>query len=350
MNKRVFLSVITMLAIIITFNGNMGNVLAAQPSNNDDALKQTQADKKNIQNKIQDLNGKVEDVLKKIDNNKKDMNKIYDEMQSNQKKLNDTKNALTSQQNLLNQRVRAMYMNGTDSYVNILFSSKSFNDFASKANAIAKVIEFDKNVISNVKSQKDVISKESQSLNDENQKLLSLKKSNEDLLLSLNQNVGQQKDLLAKTTQKEQTLLAEKAAEEERQREAAAAAAAAAAKAKASPVTPNTNKSNTQLLSSPSQPPAVSGSVITLVATGYSDDGFTASGTHTVRNPGGYSTVAVDPTVIRPGSRLYVDGYGYAVADDTGGDIIGNRIDLFFSSNQDALNWGRRSVTVHILN
>jgi peptidoglycan hydrolase CwlO-like protein len=340
-----------MLAIIITFNNNVGNALAAQPSNNDDALKQTQEDKKNIQNKIQDLDGKIQDVLKKVDNNKKDMNKLNTDMESNQKKLDATKNTLNSQQNLFNKRLRAMYMNGTNSYLNILFSSKSFNDFASKANAIGKVIEFDKNVIGNVKGEKEDISKTQQSLNDENQKLLALKKDNEQMLLSLNKNVGQQKDLLAKTTQKEQNLLAEKAAEEQRQKELqAAAAAAAAANANKANKANSANNSKALLASPSSQPPAVSGSVISLEATGYSDDGLTSLGTPTVRNPNGYSTVAVDPRVIRPGARLYVDGYGYAVADDTGGDIIGNRIDLFFSSKQDALNWGRRTVTVHILN
>ncbi len=84
-------------------------------------------------------------------------------------------------------------------------------------------------------------------------------------------------------------------------------------------------------------------------ATAYAGDGITASGNGTNRNPNGYSTIAVDPRVIPLGSRVYVEGYGYAIAHDTGGDIKGNRIDLFMNSEAECNSWGRRSVKVYIL-
>lgn len=58
---------------------------------------------------------------------------------------------------------------------------------------------------------------------------------------------------------------------------------------------------------------------------------------------------AVDPAIIPLGTRLYIRGYGYAVADDIGGSIKGNRIDLAFNSRQDALRFGVQQVTVFIL-
>lgn len=60
--------------------------------------------------------------------------------------------------------------------------------------------------------------------------------------------------------------------------------------------------------------------------------------------------VSVDPDVIPLGTALYVEGYGYAVADDTGGAIIGNRIDLAMDSHGEAINYGRQKVMVYILN
>ena len=60
--------------------------------------------------------------------------------------------------------------------------------------------------------------------------------------------------------------------------------------------------------------------------------------------------VAVDPKVIPLKTRLYIDGYGYATAMDTGGSIKGNRIDLFFETKKEAFKWGRRQVRVFILN
>lgn len=79
--------------------------------------------------------------------------------------------------------------------------------------------------------------------------------------------------------------------------------------------------------------------------------GITASGTQV--RPG---VVSVDPRVIPLGTKLYIESldgtadYGHAVAEDTGGAIKGNKIDLFFSSRSAALNFGRRNVKVHILN
>lgn len=58
--------------------------------------------------------------------------------------------------------------------------------------------------------------------------------------------------------------------------------------------------------------------------------------------------VAVDPKVIPMGSRLYIPGYGEGIAADQGGAIKGNRIDLCFSTHQEALNWGIKTVTITV--
>ncbi|MGB9794091.1 3D domain-containing protein [Caldisericum exile] len=62
-----------------------------------------------------------------------------------------------------------------------------------------------------------------------------------------------------------------------------------------------------------------------------------------------FGIVAVDPTVIPMGTLLYVEGYGYAIAGDTGGAIKGNRIDVFFYYPYEASRWGVRKVRVYIL-
>jgi len=59
--------------------------------------------------------------------------------------------------------------------------------------------------------------------------------------------------------------------------------------------------------------------------------------------------VAVDPRVIPLGTRLYVEGYGNALAADTGGAIKGNKIDLCFDTYEEAVRFGRRQVKVYIL-
>lgn len=59
--------------------------------------------------------------------------------------------------------------------------------------------------------------------------------------------------------------------------------------------------------------------------------------------------IAVDPDVIPLGSTVYVEGYGYAVAADTGGAIKGQTVDVFFNTFRECINWGRRQVQIYVL-
>ncbi|MGF2614070.1 DUF348 domain-containing protein [Rossellomorea vietnamensis] len=77
--------------------------------------------------------------------------------------------------------------------------------------------------------------------------------------------------------------------------------------------------------------------------------GVTATGINLRANPG-VKVIAVDPSIIPLGTKVYVDGYGYAVAADTGGAIKGNKIDVFFPSKSEAYRWGRKQVKIKILN
>lgn len=76
--------------------------------------------------------------------------------------------------------------------------------------------------------------------------------------------------------------------------------------------------------------------------------GRTATGFDLRANPNA-KIIAVDPRVIPLGTKVYVEGYGYAVAADTGGAIKGNKIDVFMSSKADAYRWGRKKVKIKIL-
>ncbi|HYF95812.1 MAG TPA: 3D domain-containing protein [Symbiobacteriaceae bacterium] len=72
--------------------------------------------------------------------------------------------------------------------------------------------------------------------------------------------------------------------------------------------------------------------------------GLTATGTRA--RPG--KTIAVDPRVIPLGSKVYIDKLGEFTAEDTGGAIQGERIDLFMESVDDARDWGIRKVRIHV--
>jgi len=72
--------------------------------------------------------------------------------------------------------------------------------------------------------------------------------------------------------------------------------------------------------------------------------GVTASGTKAR-----LGTIAADTSVYPFGTKIFVPGYGWGVVEDRGGAIKGQRIDLFFNSHRDALQWGRKRVVVEVV-
>lgn len=82
----------------------------------------------------------------------------------------------------------------------------------------------------------------------------------------------------------------------------------------------------------------------TVKAYSYTGGGTTASGL-----PAAVGRIAVDPSVIPLGTRVYVEGYGFATAADTGGNIKGNTIDVYYNSESQCRSWGCRYITIYIL-
>jgi len=93
----------------------------------------------------------------------------------------------------------------------------------------------------------------------------------------------------------------------------------------------------------------MAGSALHMIATAYTANcagcsGITASGFRA-----GFGIIAVDPSVVPLGTKVFIPGYGRAVAGDTGGAIVGHRVDLGFDSETAAMNFGRRPVKLYIL-
>ena len=93
---------------------------------------------------------------------------------------------------------------------------------------------------------------------------------------------------------------------------------------------------------------------MTVTATAYTAyctgcSGTTAIGIDLRANPN-QRVIAVDPRVIPLGTKVWVEGYGEAIAGDTGGAIKGNKIDVFIPSQESAMAWGVKTVKIKILN
>ena len=192
-------------------------------------------------------------------------------------------------------------------------------------------------------------------------------------LESLDRAAGQDKDVVAQLNQSRAKLirltraLAAREAEARRAQEAAAATAAALAQAKrersallaqlrsqrqANSTNASSLDSQARALASRIAPvagtartaapaPIGGAGTLTVTATGYALPGTTATGV-----PVGWGIVAVDPSVIPLGTRMTIPGYGEGVAADTGGEVVGAKIDLWFPTRAEALAWGSRTVTI----
>src|SRR5699024_1188020 len=102
--------------------------------------------------------------------------------------------------------------------------------------------------------------------------------------------------------------------------------------------------------SSRSNPDAGSRKSLKMEATAYGSDcagcsGVSATGMDLTDGPKG---IAVDPSVIPLGSKVWGEGYGEANTGDTGGDIQGNRIDVLYPTESEASNWCRNTVEVNV--
>ncbi|MBZ9633366.1 3D domain-containing protein [Clostridium sp. FP1] len=344
MNKKI-ISVVMMLILALTINVN---TFAAPSTNQTSELEQAQSSKKALQIKVKNFNNEIDKVLNKIDINKAKMNDIAQDIRKTQTKLEIVEKNAIAQEDLFEKRARAMYINSVDTYLEVLLDSTSFSDLISRVDTLGRIIEYDKNLIAKIEKQRNSIIKHKDTLNNEKDKLSALKANNEIILTKLSKDIKEHKVLLSNVTKKETKLIADKNAKE--------LAAAKILKELAAIKTATMSRHLASSKSSTSNSDAIpidlskSTNYFIMQSTAYSMGGFTSSGSRTTRNPNGYSTIAVDPRVIPIGSKVYIEGYGYAIASDTGSAIKDNLIDVFFNTEAEVLNWGRRNVRIRIIN
>jgi peptidoglycan DL-endopeptidase CwlO len=134
------------------------------------------------------------------------------------------------------------------------------------------------------------------------------------------------------------------ALEAARREEAARLASVRAAQSSNSSTISSLESQARELTAAQAAPPQVAspgGRTLTVAATGYTLKGRTATGVSV-----GFGIVAVDPSTIPLGTKMTIPGYGEGVAADTGGAVVGARIDLWFPTRAEALAWGTRTVSI----
>ncbi|MGG5461800.1 3D domain-containing protein [Clostridium sp. B9] len=348
-----------------------------------------------LNSQVSKLNTEIGELNSKLEENKRKMKDTEENLKETESKVNTLKKEIDEKQLVLGKRMRAMYKS-KDSMSPLVFllTSENLSDLISRIDALARVTALDKNLIEDLNSQRDSLGNDIKKLERDKSDLNELKNSTEESLKELDsKKAEEQKKINELNNQKDAVLEVIKANENSlishsvsvinssssiNELESAistlnqlipqlnvdsvkttASNSVQAAQSKIDKIKAEEaakqaeeNKEGNSSGGSNVTPPSGDGNykkTLSVEATAYSGGTLTAMGLRPVRNPSGISTIAVDPSVIPLGSKVYIPGYGYAIASDTGGAIKGHIIDLYMNSHSECISWGRRQVTLHIV-
>ena len=312
------------------------------------------------------------------------------------------KELIASRKEQLKTRLVALQISdATKNQVLMLLNSENFADFINKAYVVGQLQAADNEQIESaiseeeklvaleeqladeiqtVKAAESRLNSESTALAEELTSLKGILSDNQTVLSQVKTEYADEAARLAAEEAQakadvEAVAVAAKAAEEQQAAESSSAVAVAEAASSAAsssvqesavassvqaPVSQITDSSVAAVVTAPvvtvtapavTETPAEQGKALVVSATAYSRheaglSNFTATGIDLSVNP---MVVAVDPSVIPLGSLVSVPGYGIAIAGDTGGAIVGNKIDLHMEDLNAALAYGRQTLTITIL-
>ena len=404
MQKRILSALIAMAISISATHVVFADTVNDKKSTiQENKVKYSQLDNEviSLNSQVSKLNNEIEDLNAKLEDNKAKKKDTEENLKETESKVSTLKTEIDEKQSVLGKRMRAMYKS-KDSMNPVVFLLKSedLSDLITRIDALARVTALDKNLIQSLDEQKDSLNSDIKKLERDKAELKELKASTEESLKTLDsKKIEEQKKIDELNKQKEAVLEVIKENEmslishsvsvinssssinelesavstlnqlipqlnidsvKEAANNSVQAAknkieslkAEEAKKAEEAAKNNAANSSNTTSSNNSSSQPSSDGKykkTLSMEATAYSGGTLTAMGLKPVRDPGGISTIAVDPSVIPLGSKVYIPGYGYAIASDTGGVIKGNIIDLYMNSHDECISWGRRQVTLHIV-
>ncbi|MDZ4994312.1 hypothetical protein GNF80_15285 [Clostridium perfringens] len=401
MQKRLLSALIAMTISISTTQVVFADTVSDKKSTiQENKVKYEQLDNEvmSLNSQVSKLNNEIEELNTKLADNQTKMKDTEENLKETESKVSTLKTEIDQKQSVLGKRMRAMYKS-KDSMNPLVFLLKSENlsDLITRIDALARVTALDKNLINDLDTQKDSLNNDIKKLERDKAELKELKSSTEESLKTLDsKKAEEQKKIAELNNQKEAVLGIIKENEmslishsvsvinssssiselesaistlnqlipqlnidsvKDTANNSVQAAKNKIESIKAEEAAKNSSNNNSSANSNNNNENNNSNQpsdgkykkTLSVEATAYTGGTLTAMGLKPVRDPGGISTIAVDPSVIPLGSKVYIPGYGYAIASDTGGVIKGNIIDLYMNSHDDCTSWGRRQVTLHIV-
>ena len=323
---------------------------------------------------VADIQAKQESVKKQLDQNSNELsgkmdeiNQVYQKLSDLEGKKKETEQRITQTQTKLKQaqqekknRVRdakerlceLQKRQGTNTSLSILEKSTSLTQWLRSMIALQRLQSVYNDSLAAVKQSIVDISQAKDQLQGYQSNLVSQERQVNDQKAVLDSQMSDLKKRIA-DGQSEMKQLANREQQAKAMEEAQKKAAEEKAQKQKQQQVQQTSTKTVDNSEAATSADNVSGSkTLTMSATAYSTEAngmgtYSATGINLKQHP---SCVAVDPSVIPLGSIIWVSGYGVSVAGDTGTAIKGNVIDLHFATVAQSMAWGRRTVTVKILN
>ena len=323
---------------------------------------------------VADIQAKQESVKKQLDQNSNELsgkmdeiNQVYQKLSDLEGKKKETEQRITQTQTRLQQaqqekknRVRdakerlceLQKRQGTNTSLSILEKSTSLTQWLRSMIALQRLQSVYNDSLAAVKQSIVDISQAKEQLQGYQSNLASQERQVNDQKAVLDSQMSDLKKKIA-DGQSEMKQLADREQQAKAMEEAQKKAAEEESQKQTQQQVQQTSTKTVDNSEAATSADNVSGSkTLTMSATAYSTEAngmgtYSATGINLKQHP---SCVAVDPSVIPLGSIIWVSGYGVSVAGDTGTAIKGNVIDLHFSTVAQSMAWGRRTVTVKILN
>lgn len=181
------------MALMITLGVSLSTV-HADPASDLAAVKQKQSE---LESKISMLDNDIQTIMAKVANNKKDITAKQTEIKNTKQEIAKQEAEIKTEEELYGNRLRAMYMGGPTSYIEMIMGSKDFGDFISRITNCQTIIEYDTKLIGEFKAKEAKLNASKEQLEKENQALLALQKENETKLSDLKKQKADQAPLLA---------------------------------------------------------------------------------------------------------------------------------------------------------
>ena len=168
------------------------------------AYNQAQNKVEDMEVSIEKLDSEIEKMYAEVDKTKAKIVKTEDQIEKTTAAIQVAEDDIKEEEDLFNMRMRSMYMNGVDSYLEVLLNSEGIEDLISRVENIKKIIEYDTKIIAELTGKKSEIENQKVALETEKTKLLLLKTDNEHKIDNLKEKKQEQNTLIAEAEKQAQ--------------------------------------------------------------------------------------------------------------------------------------------------